>query len=242
MRCHQGRTSTTTVTDAIQGLDADTISDQLSFINVHYGIGAATRQGADASVGYQYAGRTYASWYPHTEDYDACTECHDPHSSQIDPAKCEPCHSNVVSYANLFEIRESELDHDGDGVLDEGILREIEALHAALYDAIQTYADEVAGAPIVYADSFPYWFVDTNANGEADEGETGFANQYNAWTPRLVRTTYNYHYVLEDPGGFAHNAPYVLQLIYDALADLGEQVTVNITTYRRPGSSASNGG
>jgi hypothetical protein len=238
MRCHQGRTSTGSVTTATDGLDPDAVSQDLGFINVHYAIAAATRRGSEVSVGYQYPGKTYVGWYPHVEDYDACTECHDPHSTGIDPATCEPCHSNVVSYTDLFEIRESDVDFDGDGVLDEGILQEINTVHDALYGAIQMYADEVAGTPIVYADSFPYWFIDTNANGEVDEGEANFGNQYNAWTPRLVRSTYNYHYVVEDPGAFAHNAAYVLQLIYDALEDLGEQVTLDIAANRRPSAAS----
>ena len=113
-------------------------------------------------------------------------------------------------------------------------MNEINAFHETLYQGIQRYASEVIGTPIIYADSFPYWFVDTNGDGEADEDEVNFGNQYASWTPRLVRATYNYHYRHEDPGAFTHNASYVLQLLYDSAADLGSQVEVGIGDYTRP--------
>jgi len=236
MRCHQGRESTSSVNETLAGLEPDAVSEDLSFINVHYAIGAATRNGSDVSVGYQYDGQDYAGRYPHVADFDTCIECHDPHSTAIDPAACEPCHANVVNYGDLFNIRESTVDYDGDGDTDEGIMQELNALHDHLYQAIQTYAGDVAGTAIVYADSFPYWFIDTNEDGRADSDEVNFGNQYASWTPRLVRATYNYHYVHEDPGAFTHNASYVLQLLYDAAADLGEQVQVDMAGLTRPES------
>lgn len=239
MRCHQGRTSTATVRGATEGLDVDEVSTELRFINVHYAIAAATRYGSEASVGYEYEGRDYVGWYPHTKDYDACTECHDAHSTQINPAMCEPCHSNVTNYSDLFDIRVDKVDYDGNGTIDEGILAEINTLHTTLYKAIQTYAAEVTGTPIVYANNFPYWGIDSNGNNEADPDEVSGANQYNAWTPRLLRAAYNYHYVLQDPGGFTHNPKYILQLLYDAVENLGdhEQVELDIANFVRPEST-----
>jgi hypothetical protein len=127
-----------------------------------------------------------------------------------------------------------ETDYDGDGDTAEGINAEIDALHEALYEAIQAYSAEVVGTPILYASQFPYFFTDTDGDGEVDEGEAAFPNRYATWTPRLVRATYNYHYVHEDPGAFAHNPGYVLQFLYDTLADLGEQVSVDMEGMVRP--------
>lgn len=234
MRCHQGRTSTATVNEATAGLEPNAVSEDLGFINVHYAIGAATRYGSEVSVGYQYDGRDYVGWYPHVEDYDACTECHDAHSTAINAEACQPCHANVVDYGDLFTIRESTVDYDGDGDTDEGIQDEIFALHGALYDAIRTYSADVIDAPIVYTGEFPYWAVDTNGNGEVDEDEASPGNAYDSWTPRLLRAAYNYHYVIEDPGAFTHNAEYVLQLLYDAIDDLGQEIEVQTETYVRP--------
>jgi hypothetical protein len=237
MRCHQGRTSTQSVRQATEGLGPDEVSEDLQFINVHYGIAAATRHGSEVSVGYEYEGRDYVGFYPHVPDYDACTECHDPHSTAIDAAACQPCHANVVAFGDIFTIRETDVDYDGDGNVSVGILQEINTLHSALYTVIQQYAADVVGTPIVYTADFPYWAIDSNGNGQVDEGEAGPANRYNAWTPRLLRAAYNYHYVIEDPGGFTHNARYILQLIYDAIQDLGEQVDVETGRYVRPEST-----
>ena len=125
-------------------------------------------------------------------------------------------------------------DFDGDGDTSEGVHGEMVTIHEMLYGAIQAYASEVAGDPILYASQFPYWFYDTNGNGEADEGEVAFPNQYETWTPRLVKATYNYHLVVEDPGGFMHNARYLIQVMVDTLDDLSNAVSVDTGSLIRP--------
>ena len=221
MRCHQGRQSTVSVNAAIEGADDDAVTEGLSFLNVHYAVGAGTLMGGDAAVGYQVDGKSYVGRFAHVEDYDTCIECHDPHSTAIDPDKCAPCHSNVAGYGDLFQIRTDPVDYDGDGDTTEGIRSEIGTLHDTLYTAIQAYAADVIGTPIAYTTNFPYW-----ATAEGD--------RYTTWTPRLVRTTYTYHYVLEDPGAFTHNAKYILQMLYDALEDLNTRVPVEMTAFTRP--------
>jgi hypothetical protein len=37
----------------------------------------------------------------------------------------------------------------------------------------------------------------------------------------LLRAAYNYQYVAKDPGAFAHNAEYILQILYDSIKDVG---------------------
>jgi cytochrome c553 len=232
--CHQGRRSTDDVAEALAGLDDDEVSQDLGFINVHYAIAAAIRWGGQVRGGYQYAGLDYVGRFPHVETFDTCDECHDPHSQQVNPDMCSPCHLNVVNYADLRDIRERAVDYDGNGDIEEGIAGELEALQQALYAAMQAYAASVIGTPIIYADAFPYFFIDTNGNGQPDEGEATFGNQYADWTPRLVRVTYNYHVVQQDPGAYAHNPAYVAQLLYDSLNDLGEWVTVDLDAMARP--------
>ncbi|MFQ5576626.1 MAG: hypothetical protein ACE5G8_06510 [Anaerolineae bacterium] len=86
-----------------------------------------------------------------------------------------------------------------------------------------THAAAVGADPIVYeAHSYPYFFADTNGNGEADADEANYGNRYATWTPRLLQAAYNYQYVAKDPGGFAHNAKYILQILYDSLNDVGD--------------------
>ncbi|KAA0265766.1 MAG: hypothetical protein EDM79_16530, partial [Chloroflexi bacterium] len=111
---------------------------------------------------------------------------------------------------------------DGDGDNSEGMYYEIEGLQANLFAEIQKYAADKAGAAILYdSASYPYWFTDTNGNGTADEGEVAFPNAYSTWTPRLLKAAYNYQVSLKDPGAFAHGNKYIVQLLFDSIADLG---------------------
>jgi hypothetical protein len=84
-----------------------------------------------------------------------------------------------------------------------------------LLAAIQAYARDEIGTPIVYADRYPYWFSDTNGNGTLDEGE----GNYTAFDDRLLAAAYNYHSD-QDPCGDMHNYKYVLQTAYDSIDDL----------------------
>jgi hypothetical protein len=89
-------------------------------------------------------------------------------------------------------------------------------------NAIKIYARDVVGVPIVYDLSlYPYFFLDTNSNGLADPEEVNAGNLYNSWTPRLLKAAYNYNYSMHDAGAFAHNSTYILQVLYDSLADIG---------------------
>jgi hypothetical protein len=38
---------------------------------------------------------------------------------------------------------------------------------------------------------------------------------------RLVKTTYNYQMSVKDPGAFAHNAKYILQILCNSILDVG---------------------
>jgi hypothetical protein len=66
--------------------------------------------------------------------------------------------------------------------------------------------------------------VDTNGNGQADPDEANFGNRYNAWTPRLLKAAYNYQFAQKDPGAYVHNGKYILQVLYDSIADIGGSV------------------
>jgi hypothetical protein len=63
--------------------------------------------------------------------------------------------------------------------------------------------------PIAYdGAAYPYFFND------AGEG-------YATWTPRMLQAAYNYQYATKDPGAFAHNGKYILQVLYDSIENLG---------------------
>lgn len=233
--CHQGTRAGTHVAAATTDLPEDAVNEELSFINVHYKIGGAVRYGSETTVGYEYPDQVYAGFFDHAEDYQYCTDCHDPHSLAIDADDCAACHASVSDYGDIWSIRSEDTpDYDGDGDLTEGVYGEVDTLHETMYAAIQQYAVEVANAPILYAGSYPYWFNDTNGNGAAEEDEVNFGNQFASWTPRLLKAAYNYHLVHEDPGGFMHNAPYIIQLMYDSIADLSEATPMDTAHLIRP--------
>lgn len=236
MQCHQGRAATTSVNEATAGKAADAVDEGLSFINIHYGVAAATLFGSEVQGGFQYPGRTYVGRFEHAEDYQTCVQCHDAHSTALNSDTCSPCHLNVVDSADLRNIRNAKTDHDGDGDTSEPIAQEIEALHDALYAALQAYAVNVSGTPIVYdKGSHPYFFTDTNANGMTEAGEVSNANRYVTWTPRLLQAAYNYNTINKDPGAYAHNPRYALQLLYDSIEDLHQAVAVDgFDRYVRP--------
>lgn len=54
------------------------------------------------------------------------------------------------------------------------------------------------------------------------------------WTPRLLKAAYNYQVAKKDPGGYVHNPTYLLQLLYDSLDSLSQQVDLDMTALRRP--------
>ena len=232
LNCHQGRESTVSVNARIGDIEADTVSDSLGFRNVHYFAAGATRFGTEAKGAYEYAGKTYVGRFAHVETFDTCTECHSAHKLEVKAESCATCHAGAE---DAHTIRMSETDFDGDGDIEEGLAGEIETLHTALYAAMQDYAATVIGTPVIYdSHAYPYFFIDTNGNGEVDPGEGIYPNSYATWTPRLLRAAYNYQYAAKDPGAFAHNGPYVIQALYDSIADLGTAVSVDMAGMVRP--------
>lgn len=234
MVCHQSRQSTDGIRVALDGLQEDAVSPDLSFINPHYNLAASTQLGAVARSGYEYPGRKYAGYFAHAASAETCIDCHAPHSLTVEPKQCAACHSNVVDRDDFPAIRTQGTDYDGDGNTREGIYGEIASLHGLLLDAIQGYARNIAGRPIVYGGVFPYFFIDINDNGIADPDETNSGNRYNAWTPRLLKAAYNYQFVKKDPGGYVHNPRYVIQLLHDSLMDLGKQSPLPDVKLTRP--------
>ncbi len=232
MVCHQGRSSTPQVNAALEEVgavaDMNAVSADLRFLNIHYYPAAAALYGSEAQGGYQYEGMAYEVQNEHVEGVDTCDSCHNPHTLEIRLDVCSTCHEDVEEVEDLKDIRMngSLVDYDGDGDDFEGIFYEIETLQELLYQAIQSYAAEVAGTPIGYnAAAYPYFFIDTDADGEISEEEGVFPNAYNAWTGNLVAAAYNYQMSLKDPGNFAHNPQYYIHLLFDSITVLNQNVS-----------------
>jgi hypothetical protein len=235
MECHQGRESKASVDQQIADFnvtDVDAVvppSDDTNFgfRNVHYFAAAATQYGTEAKGGYEYDGKVYDGKFQHPAPYNTCNGCHNQHTLELRIDECATCHAGVETVEDLANIRMngSLMDYDGDGDAEEGVSQEVVGVQEKLLTAIQTYAKEVAQADIVYdAATYPYFLGDANANGEVDEGETAYA----AWTARLLKAAYNYQVANKDPGKFAHNAKYVIQLMYDSIEDLNTQLATPI--------------
>ena len=215
MTCHQGRESTASVNKAIAGKPLDTPDPKLAFVHVHYYPAGAVRYGTQAKIGYEYDGKTYAGKFNHIAGMDSCTSCHEPHGGHVKEEKCNACHG---------------------GGKPEERAKDLEKGKAELYAAIQEYARNVGGASIAFSpEAFPYWYADTNGNGKIDPDELKPTNGYKAYTPRLVQATYNYTFLLRDPGAAYHNGTYAGQLLHDSLESLRESGKAGLpATGKRP--------
>lgn len=237
MTCHQGRSSRDTVAEAVQaaGGDEDTTSPELHFINIHYYAAGATLNAGRVRGGYQYEaelGQAYDWRFRHVPGRETCMGCHDPHSLAVRVDECKTCHTGVTTVDDLRNVRmiaSRASDYDGDGDLGEGMYFEIQGLGELLFTGIRTYATEHDLGAICYAAAtYPYWFIDTNGDGTCSATEATYANRFDAWTPRLLKAAYNYQVAAKDPGGFAHNAKYIIQLLHDSTRHLNEALAAPV--------------
>ena len=230
MQCHMGRESTASVNKAIAGMDADTPNPKLNFVHLHYKQAGATIYGADAKIGYEYAGKSYAGRFAHAAGANTCTSCHDAHGGQVKWDNCAACHkkTGIKAEADIVRIRMTAGDWDGNGTID-GAAQEIASLQKQLYAAIQAYSRTVGGVQIAFSpEAFPYWYADRNGNGTIDPDELKPDNKYPAYTPRLMQAVYNYTFSIRDPGAAYHNSKYTAQLLYDSLESLGQSKKVPV--------------
>jgi predicted CXXCH cytochrome family protein len=234
MTCHQGRASGKDVDAAITkaaATDPDAPNPMLKFTNIHYYPAAATLYAGKANGGYQYAGEVYDARFRHVPGYDSCIGCHDPHSLKVKFDECQACHPAAKDVAGAHTIRMMSSvtrDYDGDGNLTEGIYDELDGLRKKLLGGMATYGKE-KGTPICYnGDAYPYWFIDSNGDGACSADEAKAANGFASWTPRLVRAAYNYQLSVKDPGAFAHNAKYIMELLFDSATDINRALAAKI--------------
>jgi hypothetical protein len=210
LNCHQGRSATPTVDRGLAGLEDDVPSESIRFSNIHYFAAGATLFGTDVQGAYEFADQTYLGRNEHVGAFDTCIECHSAHRLEVKYTECTECHENVETMEDLHAIRVSEADYDGDGDVTEGLAGELETMGEVLYAALQAYAESTAGVdPIVYdSHAYPYFFNDAG-------------DRYATWTPNLLRAAYNYQYLQKDPGAYAHNGAYTLQVLYDSINAVG---------------------
>lgn len=224
LTCHQGRSAGVDVEKATAGLVVDAVDPDLRFINPHYATAAATWLGGYGGAGYHYEDQSYSGRFFHARPVASCNSCHDPHTLEIDFEPCTTCHQAETPR----DIRIARQSYDGSGKTDVGIRSDIMANADRLLEMIRTYSTEIAGIPVIYDGArYPYFFQDANGDGAVDMVD-GRAVAYASWTPRSLRTAYNWKLVTADPGNYAHNPEYSLELLYDSIADLAEPLGVDM--------------
>ena len=240
--CHSGLDAGSKVDASASGYGDDDLVPDASFITPHYSFSAATWLGGETHGGYEYAGKTYIGRFEHAEGVQTCTQCHDPHSLQMrenpvdkNAELCAVCHSNVTGFADYRNIYVDGIDYDADGSV-EGMYHEIEGLRNILMQSMQQYTKDKLGVGIGWADSFPYLFIDTNQDGTLSQEEAVFPNAYKAFTPRLMRATFNYQFSIKELAGYVHNGKYVVQLLYDSITDLSTAIGKPVAGLTRPAS------
>ncbi|MGB8331463.1 MAG: chitobiase/beta-hexosaminidase C-terminal domain-containing protein, partial [Polyangiales bacterium] len=207
--CHLGRESGESVQAKI---DADDGQGPYSFTNIHYYAAAASFFGGETVGGYQYPDEEYRprNTFPsHPDELSTCVGCHmtnaeggEMHTWVPEVDTCISCHGGT-SFETLGGSPSKNLEN-------------ITALLPELYAAIQAYAADVIGIPIVYdAGSYPYWFD--------DQGQG-----YTSFDATLLPAAYNYQVALKDPAGFIHNGTYLSQILHDSTVALGGSSSVAV--------------
>jgi hypothetical protein len=210
--CHQGRDSGVSVQEDI---DADDGVGPYGLPSIHYFAAAATLFGAEGNAGYHYAGEEYKPrnvFGSHPDEFSNCVGCHmknaengEMHTWIPEVDTCISCHGGT-SFETLGGSPSTNYDN-------------IQTLVAELDAAIQTYAADVIGIPIVYDDG--NWCYD---NGEPCTR----GNRYNDFDAKLLPAAYNHYVVVHDPNGFIHNGTYFQQILYDSLVDIGGSPSVMV--------------
>jgi hypothetical protein len=239
MTCHRGRESKLTL-DAADPTGA-TVNFTLSFKNAHYLAAGGTVYGSKAAVAYQYPAKTYSQRWDHDQSYlqpypatawyrGQCKFCHMQEGSHsFDPeisSQCTFCHVGNTSVDDLTPAFRPEDNYDSNTATKPKA--EFGVFQARLLAAIQAYCKTKADAAVPGAqyvvynpNAYPYFAVDTNKNGVWDPGETTAPK----FDTKAFRATFNYNLSVKEPGAWAHNPKYTLQYLYDAIQDMGGDLT-----------------
>jgi hypothetical protein len=221
----------------------------LGFSNPHYKGAAGMLLGTVTKVGFEYPAKTYAGQKLHPFGSKAsCVGCHDPRASghtfeiaEVAGTTCQAsgCHGTANYHAYKSVSHDGSLSFDGHSP-SETLGEQVTHISDRLLAAIQAYAaappaDAIPPPPAVFvptpicynSHANPYWFKDNGAgggvagNGVCEPGET---SSY-TFNPTLLKAAFNYQWSQKEPGAWAHNFDYIVQLMFDSIENLGGSTT-----------------
>lgn len=231
LTCHVGRE----VGDTIKNdNDADGVR---GFVNSHYLTAGGQLFGKS---GYTFAGKDYTNpaFFAHdkigtaaapgTGSNGPCVGCHmtSPNKHKftnvstsggvitgITSNACVTCHTGGFALTAAKLVTEEE---------------EYQAALAGLKAAL-------ASKGIFFANSNPYFFKDTNANGVLDPSEIDRNNAFTNWAgvygvalwKDTMGAAFNANMLAHDPGGYAHNRFYAKRLIWDSIDFIDDGILNN---------------
>jgi hypothetical protein len=215
--CHSARENKKSVDN--KGLVSKTFNTTL--VNPHYLGAAATVMGTRTQSWYEYNGKSYtaypAFWKagttgsapgPHGSPHGAeCTGCHQAkesqHSFEVNYTYCAGCHAGAYALAPKEEEYNS---------MKAELLAALDAYAQANLTAFQA-ANGADATGICYDGNVYGYVLVKKATGCSTTGAKLDAN--------AMKAGYNLHWMNKDPGGWAHNEYYVMQLVFDSIVDLG---------------------
>jgi hypothetical protein len=224
--CHSARENKGSI-DALDPVALSTFSKAL--VNPHYLGAAATEMGTRAKSWYEYDGKSYtaypAFWKagtngaapgPHGSPHGGqCTGCHQgkasKHSFEVNFTYCNGCH--VAPYA--LTPKEDEY-----ASMKTELLAALNAYVTANLSAFQTGNGASATGLCYDGNVYGYVLVST---------ATGCTTTAAKLDMTSMRAAYNLHWMNKDPGGWAHNEYYVMQLVYDSITALGGTPSFTVT-------------
>ena len=209
--CHQGR-------EDGSHIDDDIAAGTPGFNNMHYLAAGAMLY---AKKGYEYSGNVYQS--EHTfHAMVGCTGCHmtdtgsktlGGHTFHMVDGVAEntglctsSCHPGMTALDDPVEFAHTQ-DWDGNGGTISSKDEVAYLLTVLLHNAIEAYdspADADTAPNIYHQSGYPYFGTNTGQD----------------WDGPLASAAFNWQYVTKEPGAFAHNPKYAVQLLRDSYNDL----------------------
>jgi hypothetical protein len=169
-----------------------------------------------------------------------CTYCHmqdGSHAFEVEvgpTTACALCHT-ATTVDDLTPFGRAEDNFDGDPTTKPKA--ETAAFAARLLTTIENYAKAATTAgttgaqwTLFYPGDNPLstasrtFYKDLDHSGVLELSELTSANAIK-WDSKGYRAAYNYRYPVVEPGAWAHNPKYVLQILYDSIEDLGGDLT-----------------